>query len=149
MSNFEGLYNGRLGITLPVGTNGLSLNASLARTRYELGGAFENLQASSLSNVAAYASAPSGDKGVIANLHLRYALNPYLTASAFYDVGRVQLRHRPFTTEANSQTRQGIGVGLNVQVKGLSLEAKTAWKLNRPTTEPRRPTVWLKVGYGF
>lgn len=45
MSSFKGLNYGRVGLELPLGYDGLSLSSNYAHTRYELGGAFRNLNA--------------------------------------------------------------------------------------------------------
>ncbi|MGX3020442.1 ShlB/FhaC/HecB family hemolysin secretion/activation protein [Ursidibacter sp. B-7004-1] len=111
----------------------------------------EQLSLGGLEGVSAYSSnAASGDKGIIANLQLRYAINSYLSLNGFYDIGRVTLRSKPYLDGKNHRSLQGAGVGLNVQVKNLTLEAKSAWKIHSQNIEKgKSPRVWLKLTYHF
>lgn len=125
-----------------------NLSAQWANKNLDSG---EQLSLGGLDAVSAYTSnAASGDIGVIGNMQIRYALNPYLTLSGFYDVGRVKLRSKPYLNEKNHRSLQGAGVGLNVQVKQFMLEAKSAWQINAPNSEKgKQPKVWLKLSYHF
>lgn len=111
----------------------------------------EQMSIGGLDGVSAYSSnAVSGDKGILANLQLRYAVNPYITLLGFYDVGRAKLRNKPYTDEKKHRSLQGAGVGLNIQVKQLAIEAKSAWKIHPNNIEKgKNPRVWVNVKYYF
>lgn len=125
-----------------------NLNAQWSHKNLDSG---EQLSLGGIDGVSAYTSnAVSGDKGVIANLQLRYAINQFLALNTFYDVGHATLRNKPFTDEKNHRTLQGAGIGLNFQFKDLMLEAKSAWKINNPSdSKESGPQVWLKGSYYF
>ena len=111
----------------------------------------EQMSIGGLDGVSAYSSnAVSGDKGILANLQLRYAVNPYITLLGFYDVGGAKLRNKPFAQGKNHRRLQGAGVGLNIQVKQLAIEAKSAWKIHPTNIEKgKNPRVWVNVRYYF
>ena len=72
--------------------------------------------------VAAYHSNDvSADHGIIGQLDVRYAVNPYVSLSAFYDAGWAKLRHKPFGDGRNSISLHGGGFGIATYYKGFNL----------------------------
>lgn len=52
MSSFKGVHHARLSADVPVGARGTAVSAGVGHTRYELGGAFKNLDASGYADNA-------------------------------------------------------------------------------------------------
>jgi hemolysin activation/secretion protein len=80
--------------------------------------------------VRAYSSASGiGDEAQILNAELRWSLTPNASLSAFYDIGRVRIDHRPDPAQAgNHGTLAGPGLGLYWAVAdGAALRASLAW----------------------
>lgn len=111
----------------------------------------EQLSLGGVDAVSAYHSNDiSVDSGIIGQLELRYALNPYLTLSGFYDVAKGKPRAKPYLNEKNSVNLHGGGVGLYANYKGFNLQTKVAWRGSETKSgNNRNPQVWLKVGYSF
>lgn len=111
----------------------------------------EQLSLGGLDAVLGYSSnAASGDSGIITNLQLRYAFNPYITLTGFYDIGYLKIRNKPYVNEKNYRNLQDIGIGLDIKANGLIIEAKSAWKINKPDDiNEHDPKIWLKATYQF
>jgi hemolysin activation/secretion protein len=79
--------------------------------------------------VRAFSSAAGiGDEAQIVNAELRWSVNPNASLSAFYDIGRVRIDHRPAPGEPNQRTLSGYGLGLYWAVGGgAALRASLAW----------------------
>jgi len=101
--------------------------------------------------VAAYHSNDvSADHGVIGQVDVRYAVNPYVSVSAFYDAGWAKLRHKPFGDGRNSVSLHGGGFGVNTYYKGFNLQGKVAWRGSKDRfSDDRSPQWWLNFGYSF
>lgn len=103
MSSFKGVNNGRLGLELPLGYQGLQFNTSFSHTNYELGGAFKALDASGTANTLDYG--------------LRYPLIRSNEKNLWLAVGG---EHRHLTDKVkstNTQTRKRINSG-NISLNG-------------------------------
>lgn len=107
-----------------------------------LGGQFAdgNLDSSeklALGGPRAVRAYPSGevlvDEGGIANVELRWAANPNLTAFAFYDIATGDFNHTPGPFDLdNDRTLRGYGLGVNLAVRnGFSANATVAWRDTR------------------
>lgn len=101
---------------------------------------------------------PSGevlvDQGAIANVELRYAVTPQLTAIAFHDVGSGRLLRHPGQLIAdNTRTLHGPGVGLNYARTGqFSANLSVAWETSGPAVTDggsRQPRVYLQLQKTF
>jgi hemolysin activation/secretion protein len=67
-----------------------------------------------------------GDEAQIVNAELRWSLHPNASLSAFYDIGRVRINHRP--APGNQRTLSGYGLGLYWTVAGgVALRTSLAW----------------------
>ena len=101
--------------------------------------------------VAAYHSNDvSADHGIIGQLDVRYAVNPYVSLSAFYDAGWAKLRHKPFGDGRNSISLHGGGFGIATYYKGFNLQSKVAWRGSKDRfSDDRSPQWWLNFGYSF
>jgi hemolysin activation/secretion protein len=79
--------------------------------------------------VRAYSgSSGIGDEAQIVNAELRWSLHPDASLSAFYDIGRVRINHRPAPCDCKRRTLSGYGLGLYWTVAGgLALRASLAW----------------------
>lgn len=101
---------------------------------------------------------PSGealvDQGAIANLELRYAVTPRLTAIAFHDVGSGKLLRHPGNLIAdNTRTLRGAGVGLSYARPGqFSANLSVAWETSGAAVTDgggRSPRVYLQLQKTF
>ena len=71
-----------------------------------------------------------GDEAQIVNGELRWSVVADTTVSAFYDLGRVRVNHRPMATDVNRITLSGAGFGLfSVITPGTNLRASVAWPM--------------------
>ncbi len=90
----------------------------------------------------------TGDRGVLVNVDLNYALAGGWQAGAFADYGRVRLHARPWAgEEATARELSGAGLTLGWAGSGWRVEGSAAWRLKeRPRQEPdRRPRLWVQV----
>ncbi len=80
--------------------------------------------------VRAYPAAEgSSDEGAILNAELRYWINPQWSSYGFYDVGRGKAHKRPFGSDANYRTLQGLGLGVQYShPELLTLKASLAFR---------------------
>jgi hemolysin activation/secretion protein len=99
--------------------------------------------------VRAYSSASGiGDEAQILNLELRWSLTSEASLSAFYDVGRVRIDHRPDPTAIDKHaTLAGPGLGLYWAVaNGAALRASLAWpKRPAPGQDERSPRAYAQL----
>ncbi len=85
------------------------------------------------SGVRAYpVNEASGDEGYVATGELRWNLpSPSVQLTAFVDGGHVTLNKNPWTSEANSRTLSGAGLGFIFSRPGnYALRLDYAWKLS-------------------
>lgn len=104
------------------------------------------------NGVRAYASGEaSGDRGWLASLDLRYAVTPELSASLFYDQGRVTVNALPYLSSANTQRRSGTGLGLSGNHGAFDWRIALAWRGSEvATAEPdEHVRVWAQASWRF
>ncbi len=85
------------------------------------------------SGVRAYpVNEASGDEGYVVTGELRWNLpDPRVQLTAFVDGGHVMLNKAPWTTEANSRTLSGAGLGIILSRPGdYALRLDYAWKMS-------------------
>lgn len=91
----------------------------------------------------------SGDQGWLANLELRYALNPFWQVSAFVDHGRVRLNRNPWVSGDTHREISANGLGVSWSPAGWRLNAAVAWKLGTdddPQSDvDRSPRAWVQL----
>ena len=112
----------------------------------------EKLSLGGANGVRAYASGEAtGDKGWLASLELRYAINPQVSASVFYDAGQVTVNAKPYLASPNTLRRSGTGLGLAGSYGAFDWQAAMAWRGgDAGTAEPDRQTrFWVQAGWRF
>ncbi len=117
--------------------------------------AYEKLSMGGPKGVRAYASGEVlADDGWLGTVDLRYAVNPGLTLSAFYDAARGEFFHdpRPFDT-ANSRSLRGYGLGMNWSKPGKATMSLTlAWRqtgLGVTDSGDRNPRLFWSIQKAF
>jgi hemolysin activation/secretion protein len=100
--------------------------------------------------VRAYAAGElSVDRGLLATLELRYALDfigGNTVASVFHDTGRGQINRAFAGQPGNQREIHGSGIGLTWSASGYSLNTSVAWRGSRaPTTDGNDPKPRLFV----
>lgn len=111
MSSFKGVNYAHLGADVPVGYQGLALGAAVSHTRYDLGGAFRDLDAHGNANAA--------------ELSARYPLlrsemhNVWLNAGAEYRALRDEIGATNTTTRKNLLAGN-LGINASFQDKALA-----------------------------
>lgn len=89
----------------------------------------------------------SGDRGMLVNVDLNYAVADGWQAALFADYGRIRLNAKPWTLERNHRELSGAGLALRGMAYGWRLETSAAWRLDdAPRSEAdRKPRVWLQL----
>lgn len=110
----------------------------------------EKLSLGGPNGVRAYpVNEASGDEGYIATGELRWNLpSPNVQLTAFVDGGHVKLNKKPWTTEANSRTLAGYGLGfIFSRPSDYALRLDYAWKIsssNATSDTDRSGRFWLQ-----
>ena len=93
----------------------------------------------------------TGDKGLLINTEVRYALLPNLYSSIYYDVGEVNINQKPFLATANTKRLAGPGLGVGGNYKAFNWKALIAWRdTNESVAEKdRTPRLWLHGSLEF
>lgn len=102
------------------------------------------------AGVRAYPSSEGyGDRGLLAQLELHYALQPNTKLLAFYDAGRVDINARPWDRADRHRSLAGAGLGLRWQLRGVSADLSLAWRTQggspRSDTRPGQPMAWFSL----
>lgn len=102
------------------------------------------------AGVRAYPSSEGfGDRGLLAQLELRYALNPGTSLLTFFDAGRVSVNAKPWDQADNRRSLAGAGLGLRWQHKGVSADLSLAWQTHggpvRSDSRPSQPMAWFSL----
>lgn len=102
------------------------------------------------SGVRAYPTSEGfGDRGLLAQLELRYALNPATSLLAFYDAGRVNINAKPWDQADNHRSLAGAGLGMRWQLRGVSADLSLAWRTHggpaRSDSRPTQPMAWFSL----
>ena len=127
-----------------------SANVSAQWTNKNLDSAEQFSLGGSYAVAAYHSNDVSADHGIIGQLDVRYAVNPYVSLSAFYDAGWAKLRHKPFGDGRNSISLHGGGFGIATYYKGFNLQSKVAWRGSKDRfSDDRSPQWWLNFGYSF
>lgn len=136
--------------TLLLSVNGQAAEKNLdASQKMSLGGAF---------GVRAYPQGEGfGDQGFVATAELRRLFRVPLPGlwqgSVFVDHGMVRLNKNPWTTNTNTRTLTGSGVGLTVLMSGgWSVTSSLAWRIGSElplNDSDRSPRGWLQMGKAF
>ncbi len=93
-----------------------------------------------------------GDQGAVATAEMRYAVNPEVTLSGFYDAGWARVNRFAIAGTDNSESLRGYGFGIFWgRARSFSIQASVAWRdgAGIPTeANSRSPRVYLQaVGY--
>jgi len=95
----------------------------------------------------------TGDKGLLAQLELRFALSPTVSPFVFYDTGRITVEADAVTPGLNSRSLSGLGLGVRYQSGPIGLELLAARRQSggNSQTDPRNNSVmtWLLLRYNF
>ncbi|MBV8036796.1 ShlB/FhaC/HecB family hemolysin secretion/activation protein [Roseateles sp.] len=90
-----------------------------------------------------------GDRGLLAQLELRYALNPGTSLVGFYDAGRVTINAKPWDQAENHRSLAGAGLGLRWQLRGVSADLSLAWRTQggpvRSDMRQGQPMAWFNL----
>lgn len=93
-----------------------------------------------------------GDQGVLAQAELRYNAGKFMPY-AFWDAGKVKVNRNPWVSGDNHRSISGGGLGVRVQVNGLSIDGAAAWRHHgggaETDTRKQHPVFWLKTSYKF
>lgn len=90
-----------------------------------------------------------GDRGLLAQLELRYALTASTSVLGFYDAGRVTINAKPWDQADNHRSLAGAGLGLRWQLRGVSADLSLAWRTQggpvRSDMRPSQPMAWFSL----
>lgn len=109
MSSFKGVHFARLGADMPLGYNGLSASMGVAQTRYDLGGAFKDLDATGKSDTL--------------DLALRYPIVRSNQKNVWLNMGLENKRLKDEVGATDTITRKNIraaNVGVNASFQDKS-----------------------------
>lgn len=97
--------------------------------------------------------AARGDKGLLAQLEVRFALSATVSPFVFYDTGRITVEADAVTPGLNSRSLSGLGLGVRYQSGpiGLELLAVRRQSGGNSQTDPCNNSVitWLLLRYSF
>lgn len=94
----------------------------------------------------------AGDQGWLTSLELRYALQPTLRGTAFYDAGGVEINRNAYLASDNRRHLSGYGVGLAAVHDAFVVTASLAWRggSQAPLSDrDRSPRLWLQGAWRF
>lgn len=133
----------------------LSLNGQFALANLD---SAEKFWLGGANGVRAYPQGEAaGDDGYLANVELRYRLEPWRGVQpqlvAFVDTGGVKLNHDPFAPGDAYRFLSGAGLGLNLaEAHGFALRAAWAWQLGPEAAQAdkdRSGRGWILIGKTF
>nr|VFJ50742.1 MAG: Hemolysin activation/secretion protein [Candidatus Kentron sp. DK] len=106
------------------------------------------------TGVRAYPSGEGyGDKGILGQAELRYALAPAFAPYVFYDSGRVTTNAQPWDNSVNHRSLSGAGAGMRINQDNWDFDAGVAWSLHggapESDTEDENPKLWVQGKYRF
>jgi hemolysin activation/secretion protein len=97
----------------------------------------------------------SGDVGLLGTAEVRYQINPMWQASAFVDVGTMQINKDQWDNNAkNNRTLSAAGLGAQMKIQDLTVDASFAYRLSsgeRSLTENNDDSyrIWVRALWQF